>query len=240
MGTQNDRSVVVVTGAAGALGGALVRHLAARGRTVVAIDRPKASDRLSALAREAAGVVPIELDTSAAEPWSPALDRITAEFGPLEGAVLVAGAYRGGARVFEADSAANFRSLIDANVDTARIALEALLPSMVAARRGSVVLIGSRAAVRPWEAATSAAYAASKAAVVALAQAVAAEVLQDGVRVNVVLPSTIDTPQNRASMPEADASRWVSLQSLCEVIAFLLSDAARDVSGAALPVYGRA
>jgi NAD(P)-dependent dehydrogenase (short-subunit alcohol dehydrogenase family) len=111
---------------------------------------------------------------------------------------------------------------------------------MVAARRGSIVLIGSRAAARPWEASGSAAYAASKAAVVALAQAVAAEVLEDRVRVNVVLPSTIDTAQNRSAMPDADASRWVSLESLCEVIAFLLSESARDVSGAALPVYGRA
>jgi NAD(P)-dependent dehydrogenase (short-subunit alcohol dehydrogenase family) len=75
--------------------------------------------------------------------------------------------------------------------------------------------------------------------VVALAQAVAAEVLDDGVRVNVVLPSTIDTPQNRAAMPNADVSRWVAPTSLAFVIEFLLSPAARDVSGAAIPVYGR-
>jgi NAD(P)-dependent dehydrogenase (short-subunit alcohol dehydrogenase family) len=111
---------------------------------------------------------------------------------------------------------------------------------MVARGRGSVVLVGSRAAVQPWTSTGGAAYAASKAAVVALAQAVAAEVLPHGVRVNAVLPSTLDTPANRAAMPKADPSRWVSLASAAGVVAFLLGDDARDVSGAAVPLYGRA
>jgi NAD(P)-dependent dehydrogenase (short-subunit alcohol dehydrogenase family) len=110
---------------------------------------------------------------------------------------------------------------------------------MVAAKNGSVVLVGSRAGVQPWTSAGAAAYAASKAAVVALAQAVAQEVLEHGVRVNVILPSTMDTPANRKAMPHADASKWVTTESVAAVIAFLFSDASRDVSGAALPVYGR-
>ncbi len=84
------------------------------------------------------------------------------------------------------------------------------------------------------------AYTASKSALVGLAQVVAAEVVERGVRVNAVLPSTIDTPANRAAMPGADASKWVPLGSLAAVIAFLLSPDARDISGAAIPVYGRA
>jgi NAD(P)-dependent dehydrogenase (short-subunit alcohol dehydrogenase family) len=83
-------------------------------------------------------------------------------------------------------------------------------------------------------------YTTSKAAVVALAQTVASEVLEHNVRVNVILPSAMDTAANRASMPNADFSRWVSVASMAEVIAFLLSDAARDISGATIPVYGRA
>jgi NAD(P)-dependent dehydrogenase (short-subunit alcohol dehydrogenase family) len=93
--------------------------------------------------------------------------------------------------------------------------------------------------VRPYDAPGDAAYSASKAALTALAQAVAAEVLADGVRVNVVLPSTIDTAANRRAMPDADHSRWVTTESLAGVIGFLLSEQARDISGAALPVYGR-
>jgi NAD(P)-dependent dehydrogenase (short-subunit alcohol dehydrogenase family) len=76
--------------------------------------------------------------------------------------------------------------------------------------------------------------------VVALVRVVAAEVLEAGVRLNAVLPSTIDTAPNRAAMPDADASRWVEPDSIAAVIEFLLSDAARDVSGAVLPIYGRA
>jgi NAD(P)-dependent dehydrogenase (short-subunit alcohol dehydrogenase family) len=93
---------------------------------------------------------------------------------------------------------------------------------------------------RPWTSASASGYSASKAAVVALAQTVAAEVLESTVRLNAVLPSTMDTAANRAAMPNADPARWVSTDSVAGVIAFLLSDAARDVSGAAIPVYGRA
>lgn len=236
---MENRSVVVVTGAAGALGSALVRYLAARGRNVIAVDRPGASQRLEEVAREAPGVESLELE-STSETWSSVMERIAKERGPLAGAVLVAGGWAGGKRFFEGDSEATWRKMMDQNLESTRVALDALLPPMVAAKRGSIVLIGSRAAVRPWESRGAAAYAASKAALLALVQAIAAEVLDDGVRINAVLPSTIDTPANRKAMPNADASKWVSRESLCDVIGFLLSDAARDVSGAALPVYGRA
>jgi len=230
---------VVVPGAAGALGSALVSYLAARGARVVAVDRPEAGARLAEVAREAVGVVPIEIGTTSSETWSPVIDRISADFGPPAGAVLVAGGYRGGRRLVERDGDSTWRSMIEMNLESARVALSALLGPMVTAKRGSIVLVGSRAAVRPWEHAGSAAYAAAKAAVVALAQTAAAEVIDHGVRVNVVLPSTIDTPNNRKAMPNEDWSRWVSPGSLCDVIGFLLSDAARDVTGAAIPVYGR-
>jgi NAD(P)-dependent dehydrogenase (short-subunit alcohol dehydrogenase family) len=153
--------------------------------------------------------------------------------------VLTAGAWRGGHKFHEADAAADYRTVMDANLESAQVALRALLPGLVQRKRGSVVLIGSRAGVRPWDAPGDAAYAAAKAALTALSQAVAAEVLADGVRVNLILPSTIDTPANREAMPDADHSRWVSTASLGGVIEFLLSERARDISGAALPVYGR-
>ncbi len=234
--------VIVVTGASGALGSSLVSYLAARGARVVAVDRPQAGQRLSDVARESVGVLPIEIGTSSIETWSAVIERITADLGPPSGAVLVAGGYRGGKQLVDGDGEgeSNLRAMFETNVESAGVALSAVLAPMVKNQRGSVVLIGSRSAVRPWEAAGSAAYAASKAAVIALAQAAAQEVLKDGVRVNVVLPSTLDTGANRANMPNADRSRWVSLESMCDVISFLLSDASRDVSGAALPVYGKA
>ena len=110
---------------------------------------------------------------------------------------------------------------------------------MVAARHGSVVVMGSRFAERPWEGAGAAAFTAAKSATTALVQAVAQEVLEFGVRVNTILEGIVDEPGARACVPHADHSRWVPMHSLVAVIGFLLSDEARAISGAAIPVYGR-
>lgn len=224
---------VVVTGASGALGSGVVHALAAAGRRVIAVDRDAARAHQAFGAMQ--GVRTLAFDIASGSAWTNALGD-----SEIAGAVLVAGAWQGGKRLFEAGADAIWSTMMSANLETARVSLQALLPRLVAAKSGSIVAVGSRVAERPWEAAHAAAYAASKAALLALVQASAAEVLADGVRVNAVLPSTIDTPANRAAMPKSDASQWVSIASLSGVIAFLLSDAARDISGAAVPVYGRA
>lgn len=223
---------IVVTGASGALGSGVVRALANGGRRVIAVDRDE--QRARKLFAGLSNCRVLAFDVSSAESWSASLGDSS-----IAGAVLAAGTWKGGKRLFESGADANWSTVMNANLETARIALQALLPRMVLAKSGSIVAVGSRAALRPWEAAKSAAYAASKAAVVALVQACAAEVLRDGVRVNAVLPSTIDTQANRDAMPKADPAQWVSVESLAGVIQFLLSDAARDISGAAIPVYGR-
>lgn len=223
---------IIVTGAGGALGSGLVRSLAAAGQRVIAVERD--ASRAQQAFAGVAGVRTLGFDISSGPDWTSALGD-----SEIAGAVLVAGTWQGGKRMFEAGADATWATLMSANLETARVSMQALLPRLVAAKSGSVVAIGSRVAVRPWEGAHTAAYAASKAALVALVQAVAGEVLADGVRVNAVLPSTIDTPANRAAMPKSDPAHWVSIESLSAVIAFLLSDEARDISGAALPVYGR-
>jgi NAD(P)-dependent dehydrogenase (short-subunit alcohol dehydrogenase family) len=228
----------LVTGAAGALGSALCRVLAQRGHRLALVDIPAAAPRLEALAAEVKGVA-LAFDAAQAAAWAEPLQRAERDLGPLSGAVLVAGGWQGGQPLHLAEEAV-WESMLQLNLQTAYRALRAVLPGMVSRRQGSVVLIGSRAAARPWTSANAAAYAASKGAAVALAEAVAAEVLESGVRVNAVLPSTIDTPANRKAMPQADAAKWVSPESLAGVIAFLLSADSRDISGAALPVYGRA
>lgn len=233
-------TLTVVTGAAGALGSHLVGRLVADGRRVAAIDRPAAAERLQKLAQGSAGkCLGIPLDASSQAAWEQALAQLGPEQAQVDSAVLVAGGWNGGKPFHESDESV-WRSMMEANLETAEHSLRALLPPMVSSGRGSIVLIGSRAAVRPWESGGAAAYAASKAALVALAQSVAAEVLEHGVRVNVVLPSTLDTPANRRNMPDAAHDRWVTPDSLVDVIRFLVSDGARDISGAAIPVYGRA
>jgi NAD(P)-dependent dehydrogenase (short-subunit alcohol dehydrogenase family) len=113
----------------------------------------------------------------------------------------------------------------------------AVLPGMVKAGHGRIVAVGSRAAVEPL--ASFAAYSVSKAALVTLVKTVALEVKDAGVTANVILPSVIDTPVNRAAMPSADVSKWVTPQSIAGLLVWLASDASHDVNGAAIPIYGR-
>jgi len=233
--------VALVTGAAGALGAEVARTLRARGCKLALIDAAPAKDRLEKLAASVGDACVVAGDATAEATWAEAMPRIERDLGEAPSrAALIAGAWRGGKPLHEETTDEVWRTMMTANLETVHRALRAVLPPMVARRRGSVVVVGSRASAHPASSAFAAAYAASKAAVVALSQAVAAEVLGDGVRVNAVLPSTMDTPANRAAMPKADPSAWVSLASVAGVIAFLLGDDARDISGAALPVYGRA
>lgn len=131
-----------------------------------------------------------------------------------------------------------WRRQIELNATSAAVMLGAFLPGMVRHGGGRVVTVSSRAALAPFAGAS--AYAAGKAALIALTAAASEEVKHHGVTVNCVLPSVIDTPGNRSAQPDADTDRWVAPADLAAVIAFLCSDAARAVTGAAIPVYGRA
>jgi NAD(P)-dependent dehydrogenase (short-subunit alcohol dehydrogenase family) len=232
---------VLITGAAGALGSAVARRLASEGsrshiEKVSLLDVPQQRERLAALTHEVGGRNFV-CDLSSEIEVSRVMRDVTDGGAPTY-AVLVAGGWRGGVPLHEG-GAGDYHDMFRMNVNTVYFALRAMLPLMVAAKGGSVVVIGSRAVERPWTSAGAAAYAASKSAVVALAQTLAQEVLPFGVRVNAIMPSTLDTPANRKAMPDADPSRWVSLESCAGVIDFLLSDDSRDISGASIPVYGR-
>jgi NAD(P)-dependent dehydrogenase (short-subunit alcohol dehydrogenase family) len=239
-----EQRIAAITGAGGALGGAVATHLVANGWRVALYDMERAEKRIASLidslggSKVAAGFTG---DFATSETWNAALDATTRAFGSLpSAAALIAGGWEGGAALHASEDDAIYHRLMRANVETAYRAMRSLLPSMVANKSGSVVVVGSRAALRPETSTNAAVYAASKAAVVAMAEAVAAEVRDHRVRVNAILPSTLDTPANRKAMPSAAFDRWVALDSAAGVVGFLLSDAARDISGAAIPVYGRA
>jgi NAD(P)-dependent dehydrogenase (short-subunit alcohol dehydrogenase family) len=237
------RAIVAISGAAGALGTTVAERLVRDGFCLALYDTDQARTRLEALVAKLGSerAHAHTGDFAAASTWTAALEATRRAFGSAPShAALIAGGGAGGMPIHAAKDDSTFETMMNANVATAYHALRALLPAMVEARAGSIVLVGSRAAVRPETSGGAAAYAASKAAVVAMAQAVAEEVKVAGVRLNAILPSTMDTPANRAAMPQADPAKWVSLESAAGVIAFLLSEASRDVSGAALPVYGRA
>jgi len=232
-------AIVVVSGASGGFGPTLVKYLVARGDRVAALGSRKSEETLRGLQKElGANCLTVALDATSASEWKAALQRVEQGLGSPTGGALLAGGFTGGHPLHETDDA-TWQQMLSVNLETARRGLQALLPGMISRQSGSIVVVGSQVVERPWKGGGSAAYTASKAAVVALARAVAAEVSSSGVRINAVMPSAIDTPSNRAAMPKADPRKWVSPESLAEFIGFLLSEAAKDISGAALPVYGQ-
>jgi len=209
----------LVTGGSGGLGRAVVERMREDGWRVVAPTRAEAD----LFEPQAVAAV---VEQAAAEPQA-----------PLRAVVNLVGGYAQGARVAEAPVEA-FEAQLRLNLRPTYLVTQAALPQLVAAGGGAVVCVGSRAALRPFPGAAG--YVAAKAAVIAFAQAVAVEYAQEGVRCNAVLPSVIDTPANRAAMPDADWSRWVAPEQLAGVVAALCSADGVAVSGAAIPVYGRA
>jgi NAD(P)-dependent dehydrogenase (short-subunit alcohol dehydrogenase family) len=229
--------VALVTGASGALGGALARRLLDQGERVALLDREAGRlergfpELRSAPERARA----FSVDLADGEAVARAVAEVVAVFGRIDAAFNVAGAYRGGANV-EATSDADWQLLLDANFRSTLHVCRAVVPRMRAQGGGAIVNVGSRASLGG-DAGVSA-YAVAKTAVLRLTESLAAEGKRDGVRVNCVLPGTIDTPANRAAMPDADPSGWVPLDALVDAILFLASPAARAVHGAALPVFG--
>ncbi len=156
---------------------------------------------------------------------------------PLRAVINLVGGFATGGRVHETP-VDDFERLVRLNLRPAYLTIQAALPELIAGGGGSVVCVSSRAAVRPFSGAAG--YVTGKAAVMALADALAVEYKQDGVRVNTILPSVIDTPANRAAQPGADYSSWVAPARIARVIRFLVEDDSDAVSGAHIPVYGSA
>jgi NAD(P)-dependent dehydrogenase (short-subunit alcohol dehydrogenase family) len=156
---------------------------------------------------------------------------------PLRGLVNLVGGFSAPGRVHETPIE-EFDEQFRLNLRPTFLMTQAAVSALVDAGGGSIVCTGTRAALQPFKGAAG--YVASKAAVIAFAQAVAVEYRDEGVRCNAILPSVIDTPANRAAMPDADHDRWVKPADIAATIAFLLSDDSAPVSGAAIPVYGKA
>ena len=238
---------VIVTGASGNLGRAVVRAFAERGAFVALVDR-------NATAVDAALA---DLGYANDKRFMPAigdlLDQaqvtemvaaVVKRFGGVHVLCNLAGGFRMGEAVHETTDA-NWNFLFDINARTVLHAARAVVPQMLAqpvdahGTRGKIVNVGAYGALQGQRgAAQMGAYGASKATVIRMTESMAAELREQGINVNCVLPTTLDTPQNRADMPTADPTRWVAPEALAEVIVFLASDAARAVHGAAVPVTG--
>ena len=226
---------VLITGAAGHLGHAVAAHFAASGAPLALLDRQ--ADALESLVRELSGASALLLPTDLLDPAAvvAAVARAVDRYGGVAAAINLAGGFTMGDPV-HATPAAVWQRMLDLNVNTMLHSCAAVVPAMRHAGRGAIVNVGAASALRG--ASNMGAYIASKSALMRLTESMAAELREHGINVNAVLPSIIDTPANRASMPEADPRRWVAPDDLAAVIGFLASDAARAIHGALIPVTG--
>jgi NAD(P)-dependent dehydrogenase (short-subunit alcohol dehydrogenase family) len=211
-----DPRVVMVTGAAGNLGRAVAKAFADLGAILAPLERKDA-------------------DLRDARSVQQAVDRVLAQHGRIDVLCNVAGAFRMGAPLHEAPEA-DWDFLFDVNAKSVLNASRAVVPSMIRSNSGKIINVAAHAALKG--AAGMGAYVASKSAVIRITETMAAELREKNINVNCVLPTIIDTPENRAAMPKADPRRWVAPADLAAVIVFLASDAARALHGAAIPVSG--
>jgi NAD(P)-dependent dehydrogenase (short-subunit alcohol dehydrogenase family) len=222
--------VVLVTGADGGLGRFVTQAFLDAGATVVGTStkiQPSAfkSDRFTAIAASISSLGSAQS----------LVGQVTSRFGKLDVLAHTIGGFAGGKSVADTDDA-TFQKMMEINLNSVFHMVRASLPALRASGNGRVIAIGSRAALEPG--AGVGAYSASKAAMVSLIRTPAVENKDAGVRANVILPGTMETPANRQAMPKADPAKWVHPVSVASLMVWLASDAGRDVNGAVIPVYG--
>jgi NAD(P)-dependent dehydrogenase (short-subunit alcohol dehydrogenase family) len=221
----------LVTGATGGLGTHVTQALLDAGFAVVGLAPKVHPDDFD---HPHFTALPATLDSLTAA--KQAVETILAHFGKIDVLAHLVGGFAGGQSVADTDDA-TFQRMLDMNLNSSFHILRAVLPPMRQAGSGRIIAIGSRAAESPG--AMVGAYSASKAALVSLIRTVAIENKDLGITANVILPGTMDTPVNRKGMPGADTSQWVQPASVASLIVWLAGDGGKDVTGAAIPVYGR-
>jgi len=215
---------IIVTGASGALGTVVVQTLVARGHQVAAIDRKIHDGLPETVTQVAAG------DLATPDHARSAVETAVTALGGLDGLIHLAGGFRW---LPVADSKPeDWRSLFSDNVETALSMIQACLPAL---GEGASIVCVSAASAQPAGAGMGP-YGAAKSGVARLVEALAQELKPRGIRVNAILPSIIDTPRNRADMPDADPKAWTSPAAIADVLAFLIGPEARAINGALLPV----
>ena len=220
---------VVLTGASGNLGRVVASAFAGTGASLALLDVKPGGIPNSATQ------VFVQTDLFDAQSVQAAADTILQRFGRIDVLCNLAGGFRMGSPLHET-SAQDWDFLFNLNARTVLHTAKAMVPAMLERGGGKIVNVAAYAAQKG--AARMGAYAASKCAVIRLTETMAAELREHNINVNCVLPTIIDTPQNRADMPDADPRRWVAPEDLAQVIVFLASDAARAIHGAAVPVSG--
>ena len=226
--------VVVITGGMGNLGRAVAKAFETAGARLAVIDHSAVPEADAAKASDR--YLPVgEIDLTQWAHAERAMQTVAAKMGRIDVLVNIAGGFRW--QTLADGDVSGWDQMYDINLKTAVLASKAALPSILKFGAGRIINIGAGAAAKAG--AGMGAYAASKSGVLRLTESLSEEVKDQGVTVNAVLPGTIDTPQNRKAMPKADTSKWVAPEAIADVVAFLASDGARAITGAAVPVFGR-
>lgn len=236
MTIEFNNQIVLVAGGTGGLGRAVsLAFLAAGARVIVTYRSETEYTALQKAAPSPAALAGLRVDVTDVAQVGVMVADIVARYGRLDVLVNTVGGYSGGVTLWETAPDV-LEQMLALNLRAGFVLTRAVVPVMLKQRRGALVNIAAKAALDP--AARGGVYAASKAAALAMMDALAKEVRGTGVRVNSVLPSTIDTEANRRAMPQADHAKWPKPDEIARVILFLCSDAGRVVHGAAVPVYG--
>jgi NAD(P)-dependent dehydrogenase (short-subunit alcohol dehydrogenase family) len=233
-----SNQVVMITGAVGNLAAAVAQAFLTAQANLVLVDRAigRMATEYPKLVGSPDHFLAEGIDLTQAEQVAEMMTKTIERFGRVDVLVNTAGGFRGGTPLHETPLE-TWDFLINLNGRTTFIVCQAAIPHMLKQGRGKIVNVAARVALNA--PANLAAYSASKSTVVRLTEGMAAELKEQHINVNCILPGTIDTPQNRQAMPQANQDRWVTPESMAEVILFLASEAARDIHGAAVPVYGR-
>ena len=237
MNARFSGKVVLVAGGTGGLGRSVSLAFLAEGARVVVTYRDQ--NEFDAVKRSAGANASLmqghEIDVTNEAAVEQFVHKLVAEHGRLDVVVNTVGGYAGGIKLWELDPKV-FDQMLALNLRSGYAISRAVVPAMLKQKRGAIVNVAARAAFD--HAAGAAAYAASKAAAVAMMDSLAADLKGSGVRVNSILPSIIDTEANRKAMPNADFAQWPKPEEIARVILFLCSDDAKLIHGAAVPVYG--
>lgn len=232
------RKVVMITGAAGNLGTSTTQKFMELDSKLALVDH--SADRLQqkfgALNHSTGLYLSPSVELTDPNQVGKIVSKIVDKFGSIDALINIAGGYHAGSPVHET-SVETLKNLYELNVLTMFNTCHAVIPIMLEAGAGSIINIGARSGLKG--SFNTGAYSASKSGVIRLTESMSAELKRSGIRVNCVLPGTIDTPKNREDMPNADFSRWVTPGEIAEIISFLVSEKSVAVTGASIPAFGK-
>ncbi|RPJ00893.1 MAG: SDR family oxidoreductase [Candidatus Aminicenantes bacterium] len=232
--------IILVTGATGGLGRVVVKRLLGSGAVVAAVHRDEAKfrDLVAFTGAAEESLSGFRADVTSEPEVREMVEAVVRRHGRIDALLNLAGTYRGGKDIAET-AEDDWDFLMRTNLKSAFLCSRAVLPGMTRAGSGRIVNVAARPAVEKKGRARSGAYAVSKAGVVVLTDVIAEETRKSGITAHCVVPGTIDTPDNRAAMPDGDFSKWADPADIAEVVLFLVSEAASVTSGAVIPVYGK-